>query len=460
MSVSGSEGVPAAAPPGRLAGLRRRALAAGRNNVGALIVSQGATQALRFGSNLILTRLLAPEAFGVMLMITSVSYILTMLTETGISPFIVRSKSGVARSHLDTLWTVAVIRACLIGVVVVLGAPLIAQATGKPEVAAPLQVAAIGFVLQGCGSLGPYIALRRHQAAKNVWVTLGAYVASLPIMIGLVVWTGSYWGLVFGTVIGSALTCAASYLFYADSVRRFAFDSAVVRELWAFSKFILASSLTTVVVVQFDKMFVLTSFSLGAAGLYAIASNLAAVPTQFGDAYYTKVYMPLASARLREGALTPETFYRPMRVIRPLLIFGCAAGITFGERFVTLIFPEAYAQAGAFLAVLVVKPLIGSICKPTSMILVSNHMARTRFVGDCLRMAWIVSAALVGWRYFGVWGLLWAVALTDLLPTAYQYAVLARLGVVRLADEAVLLAAGAAGLAFGWALTWGADAVF
>ena len=450
----------AAAPAGRSPGLGARARGAAANNVGALVATQGLTAGLRFGSNLILTRLLAPEAFGVMLMITSVSYILTMLTETGVSPYIVRSERGADDDQLDTLWTINVIRGLLIAGIVVLAAPAIAGLAGKPETALPLQVAALGFAVQGCVSLGPFVALRRHQAAKNVWVTLGAYCVSLPVMIGLVWWTGSYWGLVAGYVLGSCAHCASSYLFYPDARHRFDFDTGVALSLWRFARFILASSLTTVVVMQFDKLFVLASFSLAGAGLYAIASNLAAVPTQFGDAYYMKVYMPQASERLRAEALTWEAFYRPMRLVRPLLVFACAAGITFGERFVALIFPADYAQAGAFLSVLVVKPMLEAVCKPTSMILVSNHMARTRFVGDCLRMAWIVVAAVVGWRLFGVWGLLWAVALTDLLPLLYQYTVMARLGVVRAREEAPVLGAGLAGAGVGWLLTQGVNAAF
>ena len=40
--------------------------------------------ALRLGSHLILTRLLAPEAFGLMAMLTTVQFLLWMLSEVGL----------------------------------------------------------------------------------------------------------------------------------------------------------------------------------------------------------------------------------------------------------------------------------------------------------------------------------------------------------------------------------------
>ena len=420
------------------------------NNVAALAMTQAGSAALRFGGNLVLTRLLAPEAFGVMLVVTSVAYILTMLTETGVSPFIIRAEGGDDPRRLDTLWTVSVLRGALTMTLVIIGAPLFAHAIGKPEVALPLQVASVMLLIQGCRSVAPYVALRRHEAAKNAWIELGGQVVSLPVTVGLVWATGSYWGLVFGTVLGSVVTTVATYLFYEESSRRFALDRGVFGELWRFSRFIAASSLTTVVVMQFDKMFVIASFSLAGAGLYAIASNFAMIPNLFADAYYSRVYMPLVSERLRREAPSAALFYRPMRFVRPLVVFACAGGVTFGATFVELIFPASYAEAGAFLSVLVIRPLLGALCKPTGMLLVSNQMARERFYGDCLRVLWVVAASLLGWHYYGVWGLLWAVALTELLPTIYQYAVVARLGVVRLRDEADVAVAVALGAGAGW----------
>ena len=52
------------------------------------ILGFGTQQAIRFGSNLILARLLFPEAFGTMALVTVLLVGLTMLSDLGIQPAI------------------------------------------------------------------------------------------------------------------------------------------------------------------------------------------------------------------------------------------------------------------------------------------------------------------------------------------------------------------------------------
>ena len=58
------------------------------------ITGYGASQVLRFGSNLILTRLLAPEFFGLMAIVNALRMGIELFSDVGISPSIVNNKTG------------------------------------------------------------------------------------------------------------------------------------------------------------------------------------------------------------------------------------------------------------------------------------------------------------------------------------------------------------------------------
>src|SRR5688572_4274451 len=58
------------------------------------VLAYGTNIAIRLGSNLILTRLLFPKAFGLMALFHSVNYVLWMLSDVGITQAIVMSKRG------------------------------------------------------------------------------------------------------------------------------------------------------------------------------------------------------------------------------------------------------------------------------------------------------------------------------------------------------------------------------
>jgi len=60
------------------------------------------SQGLRLGSNLILTRLLVPEMFGVMAIVTVIMAGLAMFSDVGLLQNIVQSKRGEEIDYLNT----------------------------------------------------------------------------------------------------------------------------------------------------------------------------------------------------------------------------------------------------------------------------------------------------------------------------------------------------------------------
>ncbi len=80
----------------------------------------GAGQVLRLASNLILTRLLFPEAFGLMAMLSLVLFGLTMLTDVGLGPAVIRSPRGDDPLFLDTVWSIKVLRGLSLWIVAAL----------------------------------------------------------------------------------------------------------------------------------------------------------------------------------------------------------------------------------------------------------------------------------------------------------------------------------------------------
>ena len=59
-----------------------------------VVLSAGFGHVLRLGGNLVLTRLLVPEMFGLLSIATTVAVILYMLSDVGLQPVVVRSARG------------------------------------------------------------------------------------------------------------------------------------------------------------------------------------------------------------------------------------------------------------------------------------------------------------------------------------------------------------------------------
>ena len=74
------------------------------------IISFGGQNVLRLGSNLILTRLLFPEAFGLMALVQVFMGGLQMFSDLGIQASIIQNSRGDDPDFLNTAWTIQVIR--------------------------------------------------------------------------------------------------------------------------------------------------------------------------------------------------------------------------------------------------------------------------------------------------------------------------------------------------------------
>src|SRR5688572_15740248 len=102
-----------------------------------------AMQVLRFGSNLVLTRLLFPEAFGVMTLGWVLMQGLEMFSDLGLGLSIVQHQRGDDPRFLNTAWTIQAVRGALLTLVAVAIAPAYAAFYGQPELTTYVQVAAL-----------------------------------------------------------------------------------------------------------------------------------------------------------------------------------------------------------------------------------------------------------------------------------------------------------------------------
>src|SRR4051812_6290963 len=80
---------------------------AGRSAVWAML-GFGGGQALRFAGNLVLTRLLMPEAFGLMVLVNTFLMGLALFSDIGVGTSVIQNKRGDERAFLDTAWTISV----------------------------------------------------------------------------------------------------------------------------------------------------------------------------------------------------------------------------------------------------------------------------------------------------------------------------------------------------------------
>ncbi|MCW1955163.1 MAG: oligosaccharide flippase family protein, partial [Roseobacter sp.] len=170
---------------------------------GLTVFGFGWSQAMRLLSNLVLTRLLFPEAFGLMALITVFLMGLNMFSDVGVSPSILQSKRGDERDFLDTAWTIQALRGGLLWLVACLLAWPAALLYELPELVYMLPVAALTLVISGFNTTR-YLEANRHLRLGRVTaIDMASQLIGVISAIVLAYLLHSVWALILSGIISA-----------------------------------------------------------------------------------------------------------------------------------------------------------------------------------------------------------------------------------------------------------------
>jgi lipopolysaccharide exporter len=385
--------------------------------------SFGVLTVVRLGSSLILTRIVSPDAYGVITIMMSIAFVIEMLSDINVSIFIVRDPNAEDPRYLNTAWTIRLGRAMINSTILFLFAPLIASSLyHAPVLAMPLRIFSISFTIGALQSMSFALAIRRKQARYAMYAELVAAVLGSVFSVIYCYYTRDYWGMIYGTLVNRIFTSLFSYLFYRDSRPKIGFDRAAAREIFRFAKFNTPSSMLTLAMSQFDKVVFLRLFDLTLLGVYGLAANIAASI----EGLISKVSQSVLYARCAHNfrtdpeSLGPKYYTENVKLFSGILFLPAAIG---GAAFfvVNLLYPSRYAPAGAILQAFMLRATLLALGSPAEDLLIAVGEYQVILHGNVLRVIGMLVASLTGYYFFGFMGFTYGAALSGLPPLIYYW---------------------------------------
>lgn len=319
------------------------------------------SQAIRLASNLILTRLLFPEAFGLMSLVTVITVGVVMLSEVGIGLSVIQSKRGDDQNFLDTAWTAQVIRGFLLCVVMGLLAWPASWLYGEELLAPFLLVSAVGVMVNGFNPIRLETASRHMLIGRLTTLDIATQGMSVAIIILLAWLTGSVWSLIIGNLCGSIIRLVLANVLLPGTPSRFRWEPEAARELIHFGKWIFVSTAFGFFLAQGDRVVLGTYVSLELLGIYNVAQFLATAPMLLASTALQRVIIPLYRESIADPSGTIANRLTKLRryfTLTFLLLQGFVALVS--VMVVGFLYDDRYAAAGpiAVLLALVQMPLI------------------------------------------------------------------------------------------------------
>lgn len=414
-----------------------------RSDLLATVFSFGAQGTIKLGSSVVMTRMLQPDAWGVITILMAIVFVVEMIADMALTVVLIRHERGDEPRYVNTAWTLRLARAALNGAIVFLGAPLVAHLYASPTLTAPLRVFSLWFPITALESMSFPMAIRRRNSRVVVYAELIALALSTVFTVAYTYYARDFWGMVYGTLLNRALLTAMSYGVYPDMRPSLALDKQAARDLLQYSRFSMPSSLLTLALSQFDKVVLLRLFDLHLLGIYGVANNIAfqveALTERVSQLVLYPRYADAFRANPDPGSFATACYKTTTRPLASVLL-PSAVLLGAARLLVAILYDPRYAQTGVVLQALMVRAgLLVLASSPVNM-LVAAGVYSVILVGNIYRIAATVVAAFAGYYMFGFMGFVYGTALSGLAPLLYFLWRLKRQGLLIVRYEAYRLA--------------------
>lgn len=310
-----------------------------------VVMGYGGAQLIRLLGNLILTRLLFEEAFGVMALMSTVLQGLELFSDVGIGPSLIQNERE-DDAFVNTAWTLQVGRGlCIWAVACALALPF-AAFYEEPQLAWLLPIVSATALLAGFNSTKLF-TLNRQLDVRRIEISLiVAQVAGLGTMVIWALVDRSVLALVAGALVTTGVRMLLSHTYLPGIRNRLRWERPAAKELVRFGRWIFVSTLLTFLAGQADRLVFGRLVPLDRLGVYYIGVVIATIPSEALSRLSMQIIFPVyARIRERDGNFRAvfESIRTPLMVLAGWAFAGLIAG---GPTAVDLLYDDRYLEAG------------------------------------------------------------------------------------------------------------------
>jgi PST family polysaccharide transporter len=386
-------GVSEARGTGDSTGLKKRALRGGA----AKALAQVASFVLKIGSTAILARMLDPEDFGLVAMVTAVTGVLHILKDAGLSLPTVQRQS-ITDGQLSTLfWLNALVGLVLTGLCAALAWPL-ADLYHDSRLVLVTLATAPAFVINALSVQHNAILMRRMQFPTLAMIDVLSLLVSYIVAITMAFLGWSYWALVAMSVVQAAVGTLATWWAARWWPGALHFDSEL-RSMVKLGGALTLNSVMVYIAYNLDKLLLGRYWGAGALGLYGRGYVLVNIPT---DSLNTAVGNVALSALSRLQDDPPKLrayFLKGYSLVVTLTVPITLVCALFAEEIVAVLLGPKWGETAIIVRLLAPTILAFGLLNPMFWLLFSSGLMRRSLQAGVVVSALVVVAYGIGLPY-------------------------------------------------------------
>lgn len=221
-------------------------------------------------STAILARLLTPEDYGLVAIGLILVGFIKIFFDLGVELSLIRDANATAEDF-NTAWSMRLLQSWIIGVLILLSAPLAAWGYEDPRLEAVFYWCALAVFIKAFENIG-VVELQKSMDFRTDFVfRVISKLGGVACTIALAFYYRNYLALLIGVVCQHLISVLASYYF---SKMRVKFSLSGWRKLWDFSRWMLVKNIGNYVANRGDYLLIAKFVPLSSVGYYRWASEL------------------------------------------------------------------------------------------------------------------------------------------------------------------------------------------
>lgn len=363
----------------------------------------GTENALRLLRNMILTKILAPEAFGLMAIVLAVNTFFESFTQIGIREAIIQNPRGNDYVFLNGAFWLAFIRGLLLFVCAFLIVPLIAGFYEHPELIPMMRLAFVSILFLGSISPGLYSSLKQMNYRKWVFVYNFGSVIGIVTAIVLGMYMKNVWALVIGFTVENGARMLLSYII-CPFLPSFRFDRDSLMSLWAFARGVFGMPILMFLYQRADVFVLGKIVSTSMLGMYSIALSLVQIPVMFFTMLISPMLLPALSKYKSDENRLINALLRSSKMVSYVFfpLFAIMAGLA--PFLLSTMYSADYAQAATafrFLTISMAIRVVGTVLVTAFFAIGKPQTSRTNSLIRLLVMMLLIVPAVMYWGING-----------------------------------------------------------
>ncbi len=386
---------------------------------------RGVGSVIRLASNLVLTRLLYPEAFGIIATSSVVLGMVQIFSDTGVRTALIQNNRSGEQNFLDTAWTISILRGFILFALVALGAQPLAQFYSQPELLTVILIMSGTLILEGVQNPAMALVIKKLDAKLQVGYEFTTQLLGFVVTVFLVWKLRSVEAVALGNLAVSAFRLIGSFLVVKECPR-LRWDREAGTILLQFGKHIFINSMLSWAAFNFDRLLIGKVLDMEQLGFYNIALYIGTFGQQLLIQVFAQSYFPALSSVAGEESRVQAIFRRTsalvMWSVTPLMVLMAVLA----PQIIDLFYDARYQPAALILFWISLRAAVLSISAVQSMTLLALGRPALESIATAAGLMVLLVTLSPAGSIAGMNGVGVSILLTAIVITAMESVMLVR----------------------------------